>query len=113
MLAACVCAASGSTTAQSLAFKLQWTQVEAPNVAQGYAYTLKVDSAAATPLQPACLAQGTGSLCTAPLQSLTTGTHTLVVTSVNGFGSASSQPLIGSPPGAPGSVTVTVTITGP
>lgn len=103
---------SSTASAQTPTFKLQWTQPEAVAVVQQFQYTLKVDTAVAVALTPTCVTQGTGSLCAAPLAAMASGSHTLVVTAFNGFGSAATT-LAGAPPTAPAGMTITVTISFP
>lgn len=100
-------------SAQTATFKLAWTQAEAPVIAAAFQYTLKVDTAAPVLMTAACVASGTGSTCSASLPALVSGSHTLILTAVNGFGSTASDPLTGGPPSKPTLLTVTVTITIP
>jgi|SRR6185295_4296186 len=95
--------------------KLQWDMPETPVAAQGNSYTLKVDTGTPTALAATCVAlsgvPGLLSRCTAPLQALAAGPHTLVLTASNGLGSTSSDPLTGAPPGKPSNlITIVITI---
>ncbi len=98
-------------SAQTVTFKISWDQSEALTIVQGFQYTLRVDSAPPSILTPTCATKGAGTTCSAPLPTLTSGPHTLVVTAFNGFGSTASDPLSGQPPSKPVvSVTVTVSV---
>lgn len=109
-----VCAFGASTAdAQTATTKLQWTHTEAPAITSAFAFALKVDAAAQTPLTAVCVAAGTGSSCTATIPALTGNTsHTLVLTASNAFGSTNSDPLTGAPPSKP-TITITLTVTVP
>lgn len=114
--------ASTHSAAQLLAapaaptFKVQWDQPETLAITQGYQFTLRLDANPETPLTPTCVVltgvPGANTRCTAPLAAatMTPGAHTVTVTTYNGFGSASSDPLAGSPPNKPVSVTVIVIV---
>lgn len=102
--------------AQTVTRLAEWEQPGATVAeAQGYAYTLKIDSAAPVVLTHTCAAVSSVTRCTAPLASalLTPGTHTLVLTASNAFGSASSPPLTGAPPAGPVTFKLTFTISIP
>lgn len=104
-------------SAQTTNLKLAWDQPLATghtfaDVQGSYAYTLKVDASAPTLMAVTCV-NGTPVKCTAPLPSMPSGPHTLVLTVTNGFGSASSSPLSGAPPSAGVNVSVTVVVTVP
>jgi hypothetical protein len=105
-----------STSAQTTTWKLTWDQPEAPAVANGAVYTLKVDAAAPSPLTVVCVAAvgvpGMLSTCTSPMPTLSNGSHTLVVTAANAFGSNASAPLAGAPPGTPFQLRITIQIGG-
>lgn len=108
------CAATVHTQTQTT--KAQWAMGETAAVAGTFTYTLK-DGATVLPFTGAvaCLAAptGGGSVCTAPLAPLASGTHTLVLTASNSFGSADSLPLSGTTPGKPSGFSITITITVP
>ena len=112
-LAFALCAAPSLLGAQT-GPKVQWDQAESVATAAGFAYALKVDASAPTPLVTTCapLASTPGLLshCSAPLPTLTPGTHTLTVTATNAFGTASSSPLTGAPPTAPVNIVITITV---
>lgn len=100
--------------AQSAAFKLGWDQPDViPTNIPSLSYTLKIDNATPIIVSPTCVAKAAGSICTIPLPQMTNGPHTLTLTVFNGFGSATSDPLTGTSPAKPVSVTVTVTVTIP
>ena len=108
-----VLGAATAASAQTVSPRLQWDQPNATVAeAQAYAYTLKVDSAAAVNLTQTCALVGTVTRCTAPITPLTSGTHTLTLTVFNGFGSVSAG-LTGSSPTTPVSISITITISIP
>lgn len=78
--------------------------------AQALAYTVKIDTAAPVTVAQSCALVNGLTHCTTPLPALTSGTHTLIVTATNAFGSTPSSPLSGSPPSAPINITVVVTV---
>ena len=103
----------GSPLLAQSTYRLQWEQPNATLAqAQGYSYSLKVDAAAATAITATC-AGTTAITCSTPMPVLAAGSHTLVVTATNGFGSASSAPFPGSSPSAPINLTVIVNVTIP
>lgn len=107
---------ASSAHAQTPSFKLGWNQTlgasETFASLASYQWTLKIDANAATVVTATCV-NGTPPSCTAPLPAMTPGTHTLVLTAFNGFGSAASAPFTGGPPQTPVIVSVTVTVTIP
>ena len=102
--------ASAQVLAQTPSFKLAWDQPETLAITQTFQYTLKVDNGVATALVPTCVAKGVSSACTAPLAAMSSGSHTLLLTVFNGFGSTAGDLLTGGPPSKPLSITVTVTV---
>lgn len=95
-------------------FKIQWDQQETVAASAQFQYTVSVDGTAEVVLAPACVALSAppvNSRCTAPLTPLApAATHTLVVKTYNGFGSAPSSGLTGGPPAIPLNVTVIVIV---
>lgn len=102
--------------AQTQSLRLQWFQPlatgQAFTDAQGWTYTVKIDAAAPVLLTATCV-DGQPIICTAPIAPLVSGTHTLTLTAANAFGSATSAPLTGAPPGTPATVKITITVTIP
>lgn len=105
--------ATSEARAQTATSRVEWDMAEPVSTAQQNQYTFKADTAAAVPLTATCVASGSAAHCTAPIVSLASGTHTVVVTAINGFGSTSSTPLTGAPPAKPFSLSITVTVTVP
>lgn len=111
-----VVAWGSSVQAQTLTRTADWEQPGATvPEAQSYAYTLKIDSNAPILLTQTCAAVASTTRCTAPLAAslLTPGTHTLILTASNSFGSASSAALTGAPPTGPVTFKLTFTISIP
>lgn len=106
-------------SAQTVTFHLAWSQTDATPAqitAGTYQYTLKIDSGTTATILPNCtaaVAPATGSNCIFPLTALTSGTHTLLLTAFNGFGSTVADPLNGSAPSKPVGVTLSVVISFP
>lgn len=100
-------------------YRIQWDMPESQSIAQGYTYTWSLDGTEKGQLAQTCVPftdpnnAATHTRCTAPLTSAITGagSHTVILTAWNGFGSTASDPLTGSAPGKAATVTVTVTIT--
>lgn len=92
---------------------VSWTQTEAPAIANGFTYTLKVDALAAVNITPTCVAQGTGSSCSGTFTLANpTATHGYVFTATNAYGSAVATLSPGAPPNTSGfKIVITVTIT--
>lgn len=111
---ACLVALAPAVVGQTPVWRLQWDQ-PAPTLAeaQGYLYSVRVDTQAPTSLTATCAGTAPAKLCSAPLPPLTSGPHTLVLTATNAFGSASSAPLAGAPPLPAINVTVIVQVTVP
>lgn len=114
LVVVCWCGLLAGLSAQTSTSRVAWDQGEPVALAQANSYTLKVDAAAAVALVTTCMGDAASSKCSAPLPvTLTAGTHTLIVTAINGFGSTPSLPLVGAPPARPTNVTLTITLTVP
>jgi len=99
--------------AQVPAVRVQWDHTEAPALASTFAFTYKLDAAAPIPLTATCVANGTGSRCSAPIAPLAAGQHTIFVTATSALGSATSAPLTGASPSTPVNVTIAIVISIP
>lgn len=102
-------------SAQTIARTLSWQQPgdTLANI-QAYTYTAQVDTATATILTPNCVSgiPATNPVtCSAPIVFVA-GAHTITLTAINGFGSATAS-LSGAPPSGPVSMTVVVKVTIP
>lgn len=112
-LLACSTPAAAQATVTATA---NWSQTEAPAVAQAFTETMKIDTQAPISLTAACVAAtapATGSACSAtfPVASPTTNHSYVLVVCNSGFCSSASTG--GAPPGLGGvKITFTVTITG-
>lgn len=79
--------------------------------AQGFTYALKDGTNPAIAVTPvACTTVSSVTHCSAPLQPLAPGAHSLVLTATSTMGAASSDPVTGTTPGKPTTVTITITI---
>lgn len=102
-------AAAQTTTARGI-----WNMPNSVTDSQSFTYTLKDGAAAAVPLSGVTCATVAGATqCQAPITPPAPGTHSYVLTASSPLGSASSTPLTGTAPGAPSSVTITITVTVP
>lgn len=91
-----------------------WDQpVATPADAGAYVYTLKIDAAAPVVVPATCASVAAVTQCSTPLVLPAGTSHTLILTASNGFGSASSAPLTGSPPVPAVNIKVIVTVTVP
>lgn len=104
---------AASASAQTPTFKLQWDQSEALATVQGFQYTLKVDTQAATTATATCVTQGTGTRCTTPLPTMGSGTHTLQLTAFGAGATVPADPLSVQAPSKASGMIITVTITIP
>lgn len=105
-------ASMSGAAVQTAGYKIQWEQPEGLAQATANQYTLRIDTAAPLTVVPTCVfVSASSARCTTPLPTLATGPHTLTLTALNAFGSASSDALIGTPPGKPGNVIITINIT--
>lgn len=108
---------AASASAQTTTAKLGWDQqlLAGQTIAdlQAAVWTLKIDAGAPVVVVTTCVAGTPNPLCTTPLGPfVTTGTHTLIITGTNGFGSVSGS-LTGSSLAVPVNIKVVITVTVP
>ena len=103
--------------AQTPTAQLVW-DVDAPvATVNGYTRVITVDGAAvsATPTCVAATAPTTGTTCSVPVQSLATGTHTVVIRYTSGSQSVTNTTTglqaMGTLPALPTNLRITVTVT--
>jgi hypothetical protein len=105
---------TAAVSSQTVTRVADWDQPNATVAeAQAYAYALQIDAAAPVKLAQTCATVGAVTHCTAPVAAtFTPGTHTLTLTAVNAFGSASAT-VTGAPPSGPITFTLKFTISIP
>lgn len=105
--------AAAQTVTRTLQYEFATTPLAEVNT---YVTTLKIDAAAATQISPTCVAGTTpATSCSTPI-TLTSGTHTIVVTVFNTSGVSASGTLNydpGSNPGTPINIKIVIKITVP
>jgi hypothetical protein len=99
--------------AQTTTAKLVWDMANTVADANTFTYSLKDGSAAAVTLTASCSTVATMTECQAPIAPPAAGPHSYVLTASSPLGSAASAALVGSTPGAPLTLRITITISVP
>lgn len=108
LVCACLLIPSLSFGQATVTRTLEWTHTAAPSAVALYKFTVKLNGGAEATITPTCVANGSGTKCTAPTAAATS----YQVIAYNGFGSTASDALTGTAPDKPG-VTVTITLSVP